>query len=218
MRSLCLRCSWWNARRTVILIEDKVSLWIIYIALLLAAVGALIVIILGIIGTYLIIVGRFMRYSPPVPSSGKVKNKMLQDAAEYLSNKSGLEIVDLGSGWGTLLLPLARQFPHHRFVGYELSFLPYYVSKFRTRHLTNLQIVRQDFYEANLASADLLFCFLLPDEMRKCGDNLLPSLKSEALIYVNRFVFPNIKPDRTVSFGSEYETFYVYRLDRTGHE
>lgn len=185
---------------------------LLILALLLLITGSAIILILGIVGTYLIIAGKFMRFSPPVPSSGKTKKAMLEHAAKYLEQHENLTVTDLGSGWGTLLLPLAKHFSSHRFVGYELANLPYYISKLRASRLKNLQFKRQNFFNVNLSNTDVIFCFLLPSAMQKCEDKILPQLKQGTLIYANRFPLPNIEPLQTISLGSAYETFYVYRV------
>jgi hypothetical protein len=185
---------------------------LLILALLLFFTGSITIVVLGIIGTYLIIAGKFMHFSPPVPSSGKVKKKMLAHAAKYLEKKQNLTITDLGSGWGTLLLPLAKNFPSHRFIGYELAKLPYYTSKFRALKLQNIQIKRQDFFNADFSDIDVILCFLLPSAMQQCHDKILPNLKKGTIIYANRFPLPTIEPIETVSLGSDYETFYVYKI------
>ncbi len=182
------------------------------LALVLAVLGTLIIVVLGVAGAYLIVVGRFMRTSPPVPSSGRVKDAMLQDAVTLLEAQQNLTVVDLGSGWGTLLLPLARKFPQHRFIGYELARLPYFISRWRARKLANLQFARQDFFTADLVNADVVFCFLLPTAMQQCQEKIVPQLQAGAVLYANRFALPNIAPLRWKSFGSAYETYYVYRF------
>ena len=183
-----------------------------FLAFFLALIGSTVIIVLGIAGAYLIIAGKFMRFSPPVPSSGKTKKSMLEHAAKYLEQHENLTVIDLGSGWGTLLLPLAKHFSSHRFVGYELANLPYYISKLRASRLKNLQFKRQNFFNVNLSNSDIIFCFLLPSAMQQCYDKILPQLKQGTIIYANRFPLPNMEPLQTISLGSAYETFYVYRV------
>ena len=185
---------------------------LLILALLLLITGSAIILILGIVGTYLIIAGKFMHFSPPVPSSGKTKKEMLNHAAKYLKQHKNLTVADLGSGWGTLLIPLAKQFPYHRFIGFELAKLPYHISKFRTLNLPNTQIKKQNFFNTDLSDIDVIFCFLLPSAMLECRDKILPKLKKGTIIYANRFPLPNIKPTETISLGSDYETFYVYKI------
>lgn len=48
-------------------------------------------------------------------------NKMLPMLKEFLSGKEGLSICEVGCGGGKLLSLLAKVYPQHRFVGWDLS-------------------------------------------------------------------------------------------------
>lgn len=55
----------------------------------------------------------------PTKSSGKASRAMLNLVDDCVVDGP---IVDLGSGWGTLVIPLARKYPNQQVIGYELSF------------------------------------------------------------------------------------------------
>lgn len=154
----------------------------------------------------------FMHSSPPVPSCGKVKKAMMEDAASYLAEKKGLVVMDLGSGWGSLLLPLAKKFPEHTFIGIEYGFIPYVISCWRARKLKNLRFKKEDFFESDISNADMIFLFLLTSTMEKLSKKCIAEIKSSAIIYANRFPMQGIKPTKKVSFGSDYETYYIYKF------
>jgi hypothetical protein len=56
-------------------------------------------------------------------------------------------VVDLGSGWGTLAISVARVDPGRRVIGYEVSWFPWLVSVALARvlRLSNVRFVRADF-------------------------------------------------------------------------
>ena len=37
-------------------------------------------------------------------------------------------IIDLGSGWGNFVIPIAKRTPERQVIGYELSLLPWLIS------------------------------------------------------------------------------------------
>ena len=76
-------------------------------------------------------------------------------------------IYELGSGWGRLLLALAKEFPDARIIGIESSPFPYWVAWLRTRRLPNIQIHRGDFYKFNLRDAHAVTCYLMMKPMPK---------------------------------------------------
>ena len=152
-----------------------------------------------------------MHSSPAVPSHGKVKNAVIEEAAAMLKNANDKTIMDLGSGWGTLLLPLAKRFPEHKFVGIERGFWPFYVSTWRARKLENLTFYRQDFFVADVSAADIVFVFLLNSTMAKLTSKIKREMKSGSVVIANRFPMKDVKADKEVSLGSKYYTYYVYK-------
>jgi hypothetical protein len=60
----------------------------------------------------------------PLPSSGEAR-KVVLSAADTAGKGP---IIDLGSGWGSFVIPLARKYPDRKIIGYELSSVPYYFS------------------------------------------------------------------------------------------
>ena len=137
---------------------------------------------------------------------------MLEEASVYLAKQHGKVVMDLGSGWGSLLLPLAKQFPEHTFIGIEYGRIPYIVSCFRARNLKNLQFIRQDFFASDISEADVIFLFLLTSTMAKLSQKCIKEAKHNAVAYANRFPIQGKEPLQKVSFGSDYETFYIYKF------
>jgi hypothetical protein len=70
-------------------------------------------------------------------------------------------IYDLGSGWGSLVIALARAFPDAQVRGIEISPLPYWVSRFRARNLPNVVLRRGSFYAGDLTDAHAVTCYLM---------------------------------------------------------
>jgi hypothetical protein len=81
-------------------------------------------------------------------------------------------IYDLGCGWGSLVIALARAFPNARIHGIELSPLPYWVARLRTRHLRNVSLRRADFFDCDLRGAQAVTCYLMIKPMPKLADLL----------------------------------------------
>jgi hypothetical protein len=85
-------------------------------------------------------------------------------------------IYELGSGWGKLVATLAREFPNAQVIGIERSPLPYWIARFRTRHLSNVELHRGDFYKFDLRNASAVTCYLMIKPMPKLAaflDNIL---------------------------------------------
>lgn len=184
---------------------------LLYILFLLLFIVMGMIFAVSVMAIYFLISSCFMRYPPPIPSVGSLKMRILANICSYLRGKEGLTIMDLGSGWGTLLLPLAKRFPQHRFIGVERSFLPYIVSALRGHNLPNLHFEHSDIFQTDFKRGDIIFCFLMQKLMNDLTPVLRENIKPGTYVYSCRFTCPGWEPERTVSLGSAYKTFYIYR-------
>ncbi len=151
----------------------------------------------------------FMTGISPMPSSSKASQAMLlatEDSGEGT-------IIDLGSGWGTLVIALARKHPHRHIIGYELSFIPWLASLFR-KHIfciNNLSLYRKNFLKAELPNESVLICYLFPGGMVSLHEKLKRDGSSECLIVSNTFALPSCQPTKVIRIKDIYKTpIYIY--------
>ena len=104
-------------------------------------------------------------------------------------NMEGGIIYELGSGWGGLALLLAKHYPRANVIAFELSPIPYLVSRIRQflSNRTNLTIVRGNFYDHNLSNARAVICYLFPDGMKKLAPKLNKELPEKCTIISNTY-------------------------------
>lgn len=122
-------------------------------------------------------------------------------------------LIDLGSGWGTLVIAVARKYPHRQVIGYELSWLPWLVSLIRIYflRLNNVTIYRRDFKDANLESASVLCCYLFPKAMLTIRRKLIHDHLNSMFIVSNTFALPLCEPMSVTRLNDFYRTpIYVY--------
>jgi len=145
----------------------------------------------------------------PMMSSGKACQAMLASIDRPVNGP----LIDLGSGWGTLVIALARKYPRQQVIGYELSWFPWLVSiilKYSLR-LNNLTLYRKDFKKAELSNASILFCYLFPGGMVALHEKLKRELSNEILIVSNTFALPSCQPTKVIRLKDIYQTpIYVY--------
>ena len=145
----------------------------------------------------------------PMMSSSKACETMLD---ELELEKEGA-IIDLGSGWGTLVIPLAKKYPNKQVIGYELSWLPWLVSVILKSilRLENLTIYRKDFINAKLNTASNLVCYLFPGAMIALQEKLEKEVLNEVTIVSNTFALPSYKPTKITKLNDFYRSpIYVY--------
>ncbi len=145
----------------------------------------------------------------PMPSSAKACRAILK-ASEQAGEGS---IIDLGSGWGTLLFALARKYPERPVIGYELSWLPWaYSQACKTIFgLHNLNVLRQNFLTADLSEASLLVCYLFPEGMIDLQQKLSHGQHPDTLLISSTFALPDREPTQTIRLDDLYNTpIYIY--------
>ena len=154
----------------------------------------------------------------PMPSSRKARQAMLQ-LIDGTGGGTG-SIFELGCGWGSLLIPLAKIYPQRIIVGYELSLIPWLVTLLRVKilGLKNVNLYRQNFLDADLTDASVIFCYLFPEGMKALEHKLRKnewSLKNGKLTYLisHNFSFKSYNPITIIKLDDLYKSpIYLYKF------
>lgn len=147
----------------------------------------------------------------PMPTSPKVKKALLDAIPKDIKGT----IYELGSGWGTLAIPLADQFSQCQVIGLETSPVPFLIAKGwqAIRRSKNLRIVRQDFYKTPLNDASLVVCYLYPGAMKILRGKFESELKPGVTVISNTFSILGWKPEAVIEVNDIYRTkLYVYKM------
>lgn len=140
-----------------------------------------------------------------MPTSLKVQETLLKNLPE------AHRVVDLGSGWGSLAIAIARRLPQAQVTGVELSPIPYYTSVLwqKALGLPNIKFENSDILSYPL-DEELIVCYLYPQAMKE----LLPrfeQLKPGTVIISHTFAIPGWKPTKTLHVQDMYNTpIYFY--------
>lgn len=173
----------------------------LYLLLLLILGGA----------AFSIITGALKNGIGPTPTSQKVKQSLLKS----LPNEFDGKIFELGSGWGTLAIPIAKKFQSHVVTGYECSPVPFYFSQLRLllSPLQNLTFRKEDFFLIPLDKAGLIICYLFPEAMKKLKEKFKHELKPGTWVISHTFAIPGWKPERIIVVNDLYKTkIYIYKF------
>ena len=147
----------------------------------------------------------------PMPTSPKVKKKLFQMLPKNIVGN----IYELGSGWGTLVFPLAKNYPMAKVIGYETSPVPYWVSYccLLLSPKTNLSLKQEDFLKINFGDAKLIVCFLYPRAMLLLKNKFEKELRSGTWIISHTFAISGWDPIQVQEVKDLYRTkIYLYQM------
>lgn len=145
----------------------------------------------------------------PMPSSKKVLIKIDENVKLFDFDT----IIDLGSGFGTLAIYIAINNPTKKVIGYELSLIPYLISKFLKiiLKIKNLEFKKKNFLFENLDNK-VLITYLFPKGMEKL-ENKIKDSKIKSILISSTFKFRNIKEDYCDYCNDIYNTpIFLYKF------
>jgi len=132
---------------------------------------------------------------------------------EAVPMNSGQLLIDLGCGDGRVLRRVQKAYGA-RTVGYEINPLAYLKARIQSIGLKDVEVRWRNFWNADLADADVVFCYLFPDVMKALSAKLKSDLKAGAVVVSCNFNLPGFRPDRILRPGStlHYDPIYIYRI------
>lgn len=154
------------------------------------------------------------KYGPFVSTYGKIKEDMLNEAREVLKKaKKPLKVTDLGCGSGALLIPLAKEFPEHEFIGLEWDAVPLTMGKIKGMGLKNLKFVQGDYMKTSHADMDLIMCYVLKVTGEPLGKKLAEEIKPTCVVISEMFPLGHLDEVKQIqsSIYGVPEKVFVYR-------
>ncbi|MFA6604077.1 MAG: methyltransferase domain-containing protein [Patescibacteria group bacterium] len=136
--------------------------------------------------------------APWIPTRKKERDALVG----LLSLQPGDTVYDLGCGDGGVLFDLAARFPEAKFIGFEISLLPYALAQLRRlfagRRGANVRILLRDLYGQDLSDATVIFIFLMPKVYDRLKKKFAAELQPEAMVITEVWPFEGIEPVRLV--------------------
>lgn len=106
-----------------------------------------------------------------------------------------LRFIDIGSGFGGLVMHLAARHPESAFTGIELAPLPWLTSVLRSRLLrSGGHFVRGDYHALDFADYDVVFAYLSPAAMPALWRKASAEMRRGTLLLSYEFRIPGIEP------------------------
>lgn len=125
-----------------------------------------------------------------------------------------VQVVDIGSGLGGLVLHLSKARKESGFTGIEIAPLPWLVSLLRSRiaRSDNARFVRGDYGRLDFASYDVVFAYLSPAAMPALWSKARAEMRTGALLLSYEFDIPGVEPDVAVTPGGSGPLLYGWRM------
>ena len=157
------------------------------------------------------------KYGPFVSSYGKIKEDMIEEARAILKkSKHKMKVTDLGCGSGALLLPLAKEFPEHEFIGYEWDIVPLTMGKIKAAGLKNITFIKGDYMKQDYRDMDLIMCYILKVTGEPLGKILAENIKESCVVISEMFPLGHLEEIKQIdsSIYGDHEKIFVYRKSK----
>jgi SAM-dependent methyltransferase len=121
-------------------------------------------------------------------------------------------LVDIGCGDGRVLCGARRRYGV-RALGFEVNPLAYVMARLRTLGMSGVEVRCADFWKAGLDGADVVFCYLFPDVMKRLAEKLAAELRPGTRVVSCNFPLPGWTPQEILRPDSSLhgDPIYLYR-------
>jgi len=133
--------------------------------------------------------------------------------ASVLPKDRSIRFIDIGSGFGGLVMHLAKAREESVFTGIEIAPLPWLASLLRGRLMrTRARFVMGDYDSFDLASCDVVFAYLSPAAMPSLWRKASAEMRKGTLLLSYEFDVPGIAAHLTVAPAGHGPVLYGWYL------
>ena len=130
-----------------------------------------------------------------------------------LPEGQSLRIVDVGSGFGGMVMHLARARPDCRVAGIELAPLPWMCSLLRSRVAGSAgRFIRADYESMDFAEFDVVFAYLSPAAMPALWRKAHSEMRKGSLLLSYEFAIPAAEPSIVIHPAERGPALYGWRI------
>jgi 16S rRNA A1518/A1519 N6-dimethyltransferase RsmA/KsgA/DIM1 with predicted DNA glycosylase/AP lyase activity len=137
----------------------------------------------------------------PMPSTPKARRIIINELKKLKPQKG--PIYELGAGYGTLAIAMAKTFPDTKIIAIELSPPVYFILWIRKlwNRCNNLTLMRKNIYKIDYGDAEIIVCYLFTRAMFRLQYNHFDKLKKGTKIITNTFSIPEMKIEQLIEVG-----------------
>jgi hypothetical protein len=143
-----------------------------------------------------------------------LSNRQTVDALdELLGKQEGQRFLDLGSGLGSTVIPLADRWPEKHFTGVENAPLTWLLGRLFGIGRSNLDWRWEDMWRTSLSDYDIVYAFLSPAPMPELWEKAQAEMRPGSLFISNTFPVPGATPSWIIEVDcNPPRPLYCYHL------
>lgn len=166
------------------------------------------------LGTFLVLLlvfwGTFKGDVPLYLSSSSVACAL----SELIDQEQTTELLELGAGIGSVVVPLAHCQPNLKITAVERAPLPWLILSWRCRGLRNVEVLRQNIWEVDLAPYEIAYAFLSPIVMARLATKVSREMPTGSLLISSSFPIPDWPSKSRLKLDDRHQTIlYCYRIN-----
>jgi hypothetical protein len=133
--------------------------------------------------------------------------------ARELPQRPGLNLIDIGSGLGGMVLHLARVRPDARVAGIELAPVPWLLSRLRAKLAGSPAVfIRGDYEALDFSAYDMVFAYLSPAAMPGLWAKASREMRPGSLLISYEFEIDGCPPVKTIVTTEHGPALHVWRF------
>lgn len=129
---------------------------------------------------------------------------------EITSDRTGMHFLDLGSGIGSIVAPLARKRLDANLTGIENAPVVWLIGYLRTLFLGNCHWRWGSLWNTSLSDFDVVYAFLSPAAMPALWKKVELEMRPGSLFISNSFPVPGVEASRMIEIDDGQTRFYCY--------
>ena len=157
----------------------------------------------------------FVAWPPPISMGRGTERDIAAIIKKYTAQKKAPKILDLGSGFGGVVLHLANAMPKAHITGIEILRWPMFVARLKKRLFgyQNLTLKKADFFKENIKQYDVVTSFLYGSTVEKLRPQL-EGMRKGSLIIAYYFPLNFMTPVETVIQHDLWakRVIYIYQI------
>lgn len=124
-----------------------------------------------------------------------------------------IKFVDVGSGFGGVVVKLSKFRPDCEFTGIEIAPLPWLISWIRGRvRKGSVKFQLGDYSTVNFSNFDVVFAYLSPAAMPPLWEKIRREMRPGSTFMSYEFIIPNVQPDLFINGAENGPMLYVWRI------